>query len=65
MAIASSCSKRSGPTSRGYESMAVMVLRFLPSSHRRSNPQLQGSAEQRCCSVLAALRAPASPELQR
>jgi len=40
-----------------------MELRF---DNGRSNPQLQGSAEQRSrCSVPVTLRAPAPPELQR
>jgi hypothetical protein len=45
--------------------MALMASGRLLSSHKRSNPQFQGSAEQRCCSVPVTLRAPAPPELQR
>jgi hypothetical protein len=40
--------------------VAIVVL-----CKRPSNPQFEGSAEERCSSVPVALRAPAPPQLQR
>lgn len=65
MAIARSCSKPSGATSRRCELATLIASGRLLSSYKRSNPQFQGSAEQRCCSAPVALRAPVPPELQR